>query len=124
MGAGGRNCGLAATGALDWEDLEAPALAALLWPFVATCKLFWFSWVKASLTNSLYVAHLELAIVFINLVPRPLLKLSIFFSLVSTKLGAQRDRLLKACIYSVRVFIPCVSCMNSTAYMYISPGRM
>ena len=38
-----------------------------------------FSCVRAPLKKSLYVAHLELAIVFINLVLRPLLKLSIFF---------------------------------------------
>ena len=31
------------------------------------------------IANSLYVVHLELAIVFISLVPRPVLKLSIFF---------------------------------------------
>jgi len=33
------------------------------------------------------VVHLELAIVFISLVPRPLLKLSIFFSSVLTNWG-------------------------------------
>ena len=68
--------------------------------------MFWFSWVKASLTNSLYVVHLKLAIVFISLVPRPLLKLSIFFSSVSTNPRAYQDKLLKACMYSVRVLVP------------------
>ena len=88
LGASGRNCGLATIRALDWEDPEAPASAALLRPFVVACKLSWFSWVKASLTNSLYVVHLELAMVFISLVPRPLLKLSIFFSSMLTNSGA------------------------------------
>ena len=94
---------------------------APLRPFAAACKLFWFSYVRASLTNSLYVAHLELAMVFINLVPRPLLKLSIFFSSVSTNSGAYLDKLLNACIYSVRVFVPYVSFINSVAFIRISP---
>ena len=68
--------------------------------------------------------HLELAIVFINLVPRLLLKLSIFFSSMSTKPGAYRDRLLKACIYSVRVFVPYVSLKNLATFMRISPRGM
>ena len=55
------------------------------------------------IANSLYVVHLELAIVFISLVPRPLLKLSTFFSSVSMNPRAYRDKLLKACMYSVRV---------------------
>ena len=93
-------------------------------PFAAVCKLFWFSWVKASLTNSLYVVHLELAMVLISLVPRPLLKLSIFFSFVSMNLGAYWDKLLKACMYLVRVLVPCVSHMNSVALMHISPVGM
>ena len=92
--------------ALDRDEPEAPASAARLWPFAAACKLFWFSYVRASLTNSLYVAHLELAMVFINLVPRPLLNLSIFFSSLSMNAGAYLDKLLNAFIYSVRVFCP------------------
>ena len=71
MGAGGRNCGLAVIGAFDWKDPDAPASYALLRPLATACMLLWFSWVKASLINSLYVAHLEFAIVFISLVPRP-----------------------------------------------------
>ena len=67
---------------------------------------------------------MELAIVFINLVPRPHLKVSIFFSLVSTKPRAYLDMLLKACIYSVRVLVPCVSLINLVAFMRISPGGM
>ena len=74
-------------------------------PFAVACKLFWFSWVKASLTNSLYVVHLELAIVFNSLVPRPLLKLSIF-SFVSMNPRAYQDKLLKSCMYPVRVLVP------------------
>ena len=73
--------------------------------------------------NSLYVVHLELAMVFISLVLRPLLKLSIFFSYVSTNPRAQRDKLLNACMYSVRVLVPCVNRMNSAAFMRISPGE-
>ena len=97
---------MAATRALDWEETKALASVALLWPFAAACKLFWFSWVKASLTNPLYVVHLELAIVFISLVPRPLLKLSIFFYSMLTNSGAYLERLLKACMYLVRVLVP------------------
>ena len=93
-------------------------------PFAAACKLFWFSWVKASLMNSFYVVHLELAIVFINLVSRPLLKLSIFFSSISMNPRVYQDKLLKACMYLVRVLVPCVSRMNSAAFMRISPTRM
>ena len=44
----GWNYGQAATGALDRDDPKAPASVALLWPFAAACKLFWFSWVRAS----------------------------------------------------------------------------
>ena len=106
LGAGGWNCGLVVIGAFDWKDPEAPASYALLRPLATACMLLWFSWVKASLINSLYVAHLELAMVFISLVPRPRLKLSIFFSSVSTKPRAYLDKLLNACIYSVRVFVP------------------
>ena len=67
------------------------------------------------------MVHLELAIVFISLVPRPLLKLSIFVSFVSMNPGAYWDKLLKACMYSVRVLVPCVSHMNSATFMRISP---
>ena len=63
-----------------------------------------------------------MAMVFINLVPRPLLELSIFFSFVSTNAGAYLDRLLNACIYSVSVFVPYVSFINSAAFIHISPG--
>ena len=59
--------------------------------------------------------------VFINLVPRPLLKLSIFFSYVSMNAGAYLDKLLNACIYSVRVFVPYVSFINSAAFIRINP---
>jgi len=78
LGVGGWNCGLVVTGALECNEPEAPSSIARLRPFATACRLFWFSWVRASLTNSLYVAHLALAIVFIYLVPMPLLKLSIF----------------------------------------------
>ena len=40
------------------------------------------------------------------------------------KTWAYLDRLLKACIYSVRVFVPCASLINSAAFIRISPGGM
>ena len=59
--------------------------------------------------------------VFVNLVPNPRLKLSMFFSSVFTNSGAYLDK-LKACMYSVRVFVPCVNFINSVAFILISPG--
>ena len=67
---------------------------------------------------------MELAIVFISFVLRPYLKLSIFFSLVSTKPGAYLDRLLNACIYSIWVFVLWVSLINLATFMRIRPGGM
>ena len=58
--------------------------------------------------------------VFINLVPSPLLKLSIFFYSVFTNSGVYLDKLLKACMYSVRVFVPYISLINSAAFILIS----
>ena len=84
--------------------------------------LFWFSWVSASLTNSLKVAHLLLASVFISFGLRPRLKLAIFFASVSTNSIAYLDKLLKACGYSVKPLVPYVSLMNSVCFMLVRPG--
>ena len=57
--------------------------------------------------------------VFINLVPSPCLKLSIFFSSVFKNSSAYLDKLLKAYMYLVRVFVPCASFINSAAFIII-----
>ena len=67
---------------------------------------------------------MELAIIFISFMLRPHLKLSIFFSSVSKKPRAYLDRLLNACIYSMRVFVPWVSLINSAVFIHIRPRGM
>ena len=63
-----------------------------------------------------------LASVFINFGLSPLLKLAIFFALVSINSMAYLDRLLKECRYSVRLLVLYVSFMNSVCFMLIRPG--
>ena len=51
------------------------------------------------------------------------MKLSIFFSSVFTNFGAYLDKLLNACMYFVRAFVPYVSFINIAAFIGINPGE-
>ena len=68
--------------------------------------------------NSLYVVHLELAIIFISLVLRPLLKLSIYC--IDEPWGIT-GQIVESMHVLRKGLGPFVSHMNSAAFMRISP---